>query len=143
MDLLASCQASFYCFGKMVTLHILGQPKFSFEWKHMDRPLCMISNLWASSLFKKGCQGFLTYMVSNENDLKLEDIPIVRDYIDVFRDNLPSLPPKREVVFTIDLTRATPISKDSYRATPMELKELKVQLQELLDKGFIRPNVSS
>ena len=82
-------------------------------------------------------------MVSNENDLKLEDIPIVRDYIDVFRDNLPSLPPKREVVFTIDLTRTTPISKDSYRTTPMELKELKVQLQELLDKGFIRPNVSS
>ena len=58
----------------------------------MDKPLHMISALQASSLIRKGCQGFLDYVVSNENDLKLEDIPIVRDYPDVFLDDLSSLP---------------------------------------------------
>ena len=52
----------------------------------------MISALQASSLIRKGCQGYLDYVVSNENDLKLEDIPIVRDYPDVFLDDLSSLP---------------------------------------------------
>ena len=81
--------------------------------------------------------------MNEENDLKLEDIPIVRDYPDVFPNDLPSLPPEREVEFTIDLAPGTtPISKAPYRMAPMELKELNIQLQELLDKGFIRPSVS-
>ncbi|RVW28572.1 Transposon Ty3-I Gag-Pol polyprotein [Vitis vinifera] len=127
----------------MVTFSIPGQPKFSFEGKHVDRPLRMISALRASSLLKKGCQGFLASVVSNESDLKLEDIPIVREYPDVFPEDLPGLPPEREVEFTIDLVLGTgPMSKAPYRMAPMELKELKVQLQELLDKGFIRPSVS-
>ena len=107
------------------------------------KPLHMISVLRASSLFKKGCQGFLAYVVNKENDLKLEDIPIVRDYPDVFLEDLPSLPSERKVEFTIDLAPViAPISKAPYRMAPMELKELKIQLQELLDKGFIRPSVS-
>ena len=61
----------------------------------MDKPLRMILALRASSLLKKGCQGFLAYVVNGENDLKLEDIPIVRDYPDVFPNDLPCLPPKR------------------------------------------------
>ena len=81
--------------------------------------------------------------MNEENDLKLENIPIVRDYIDVFPKDLPGLPPEREVEFTIDLAPVTvPVSKAPYRMAPMELKELKIQLQELLDKGFIRPSVS-
>ena len=82
-------------------------------------------------------------MMSNEGNLKLEDIPIVREYPDVFPEDLPSLPPEREVEFTIDLVPGTgPMSKAPYRMALVELKELKVQLQELLDKGFIRPSVS-
>ena len=95
----------------------------------MDKPLRMISALWASSLLRKGCQGFLTYVVNEENDLKLEDIPIVKDYSDVFPNDLLGLPPEREVEFTIDLAPETaPISKAPYRMAPMELKELKIQL---------------
>ncbi|RVX13137.1 hypothetical protein CK203_018085 [Vitis vinifera] len=76
-----------------------------------------------------GCQGFLAYVVNKENDLKLEDIPIVRDYPNVFPDDLPGLPPKREVEFTIDVAPGTtPISKAPYRMAPMEFKELKIQL---------------
>ena len=109
----------------------------------MDRPLHMVSALRARSLVKKGCQGFLAYVVSDENGLKLEDMPIVREFPDVFPDDLPDLPPEREVEFTIDLVLETvPISKTPYRMAPVELKELKTQLQELLDKGFIRPSVS-
>ncbi|RVW68203.1 Transposon Ty3-G Gag-Pol polyprotein [Vitis vinifera] len=143
MDWLASYHASVDYFEKMVTFSILGQPKFSFEGKHVDRPLRMISALRASSLLKKGCQGFLASVMSNESDLKLENIPIVREYVDVFPEDLPGLPPEREVEFTIDLVPGTgPMSKAPYRIAPVELKELKVQLQELLDKGFIRPSVS-
>ena len=109
----------------------------------MDRPLRMISALRVNSLLRKGCQGFLAYVVNEGNDLKLEDIPIVRDYPDVFLEDLPGLPPKREVEFTIDLAlRTTLISKAPYRMAPLDLKELKIQLQELLDMGFIRPSVS-
>ena len=81
--------------------------------------------------------------MNKENDLKLEDIPIVKDYLDVFPKDLLGLPPEREVEFTIDVTLGTtPISKVPYRMAPLELKELKIQLQELLDKSFIRPSVS-
>ena len=55
MDWLASYHASVDCFGKRVTFSIPGQPEFSFEGKHVDKPLCMISALPASSLFRKGC----------------------------------------------------------------------------------------
>ena len=89
----------------------------------MDIPLRMISALRASSLLRKGCQGFLAYVVNEENDLKLEDIPIVRDYLDVFPEDLPRLPLERKVEFTIDLTpRTAPISKAPYRMSPLELK---------------------
>ena len=82
----------------------------------------MISALRASSLLRKGCQGFLAYVVSNESDLKLEDIPVVRDFPDVFLDDLPGLPPKNEVEFIIDLVLGTvPISKTPYR---MAIKNL-------------------
>eukprot|EP00261_Vitis_vinifera_P033067 XP_019074310.1 PREDICTED: uncharacterized protein LOC109122258 [Vitis vinifera] len=139
----ASYHASVDCFEKRVTFSIPGQPKFSFEGKHVDRPLHMILALQASSLLKKGCQGFLASVMSNESDLKLEDMPIVREYPDVFPEDLLGLPPEREVEFTIDLVPGTgPMSKAPYKMAPVELKELKVQLQELLDKGFIRPSVS-
>jgi hypothetical protein len=66
--------------------------------------------------------------------IKLEDIPIVCEYPDVFPDDLPGMPPDRDIEF--------PISKRSYRMPPNELAELKIQLQDLLDKGFIRPSAS-
>ena len=109
----------------------------------MDKPLRMISGLRASSLLRKGCQGFLDFVVNEGNDLELEDIPIVRDCPNVFLEDLPSLPPKREVEFIIDLAPGTTlISKAPYRMAPLDIKKLKIQLQKLLDKGFIRPSVS-
>jgi hypothetical protein len=75
--------------------------------------------------------------------IQLEDIPVVCDYPDVFPDDLPGIPPDRDVEFVIELQPGTtPISKRPYRMPPKELTELKVQLQELLDKGYIRPSSS-
>ena len=68
---------------------------------------------------------------------------MVCEYEDVFLDELPGLPPHKDVDFIIELHLGTsPISMTPHRMTPIELQELKVQLQELLDKGFIRPSTS-
>jgi hypothetical protein len=76
-------------------------------------------------------------------DIKLEDIPIVCEYPDVFPDDLPGMPPDRDIEFIIELQPSTaPISKRPYRMPLNELAELKIQLQDLLDNGFIRPSAS-
>jgi hypothetical protein len=73
----------------------------------------------------------------------VEKIPVVCDYPDVFPNELPGMPPDRDIEFAIELQPGTaPISKRPYRMPPAELAELKKQLQELLDKGFIRPSTS-
>jgi hypothetical protein len=73
----------------------------------------------------------------------VERIPVVCDYPDVFPDELPGMPPDRDIEFAIELQPGTaPISKRPYRMPPAELAELKKQLQELLDKGFIHPSTS-
>jgi hypothetical protein len=73
----------------------------------------------------------------------VEKIPVVCDYPDVFPDEFPGMPPDRDIEFAIELQPGTaPISKRPYRMPPAELAELKKQLQELLDKGFIRPSTS-
>jgi hypothetical protein len=75
--------------------------------------------------------------------IKLEDIPVVCEYPDVFPDDLSGMRPDRDVEFVIELQPGTaPISKRPYRMPPNELAELKIQLQELLDKGYIRPSAS-
>ena len=67
----------------------------------------------------------------------------MKEFPNVFPDEIPGMPPLREVEFCIDLAPgATPISKAPYRMTPTELKELKTQLEELLEKGYIRPSTS-
>jgi hypothetical protein len=74
---------------------------------------------------------------------KVRDIPVVCEFPDVFPDDLPGMPPDRDIKFIIELQPGTaPISKRPYRMPPNELAELKIQLQDLLDKGFIRPSAS-
>ncbi|GJW76275.1 retrotransposon protein, putative, ty3-gypsy subclass [Tanacetum coccineum] len=73
----------------------------------------------------------------------LESCLVIREFLDVFPEELPGIPPEHEVEFSIELIPGTgPISKAPYRMAPIELKELKEQLQELLEHGFIRPSVS-
>ncbi|KAL8104423.1 hypothetical protein AgCh_028583 [Apium graveolens] len=73
----------------------------------------------------------------------IQNIPIVNEFEDVFPENLPGLPPDREIEFAIELAPGmAPVSKAPYRLAPVEMKELASQLQELLDNGMIRPSVS-
>ncbi|GJT12694.1 putative reverse transcriptase domain-containing protein [Tanacetum coccineum] len=74
---------------------------------------------------------------------RLKDVPIVRDFPEVFPEDLPGLPPTRQVEFQIDLVPgAAPVARAPYRLAPSEMKELSEQLKELFDKGFIRPSSS-
>src|SRR5436190_12548579 len=74
----------------------------------------------------------------------LEEIPVVSDYPDVFPEELSGLPPERAVEFSIELLPGTaPVFRKPYKMPPNDLAKMKVQLQELLDKGFIRPSSSS
>ncbi|XP_017613965.1 uncharacterized protein LOC108459114 [Gossypium arboreum] len=82
-------------------------------------------------------------MNTKESELKVESVPVVSEYVDVFLKELPGLPPNREVEFGIELmSGTTPISVVPYYMAPNELKKLKSQLQELTDKGFLRPSFS-
>nr|GEY50628.1 putative reverse transcriptase domain, aspartic peptidase domain protein [Tanacetum cinerariifolium] len=102
------------------------------------------SALQARILLSHGCEGFLaTIHDTTPEVLSIHDQPIVSEFPDVFPDELPGIPPVREVEFNIELIPgAEPISKAPYRMAPVELKELKDQLQELLERGFTRPSVS-
>ncbi|GKD78981.1 putative reverse transcriptase domain-containing protein, partial [Tanacetum coccineum] len=73
----------------------------------------------------------------------MEDMSVIRYFPEVFPEELPGLPPPRQVEFQIDLVpRAAPIARAPYRLASSEMRELSVQLQELLEKGFIRPSSS-
>jgi len=94
-------------------------------------------------LIGKGCAAYLCAVgVSDTQEPDLKSIPVVQDFSEVFQE-VPGLPPDREIEFAIEpLPGTAPISKAPYRMVPMELIELKKQLQELLDKRLIRPSVS-
>ncbi|GKG12278.1 hypothetical protein Tco_0346515 [Tanacetum coccineum] len=77
------------------------------------------------------------------SELKIEDIPVVRDFPGVFPKDLSGLPPSREVEFHIDLIPgAMPVAKSPYRLAPTEMQELSNQLKEIQDKVFIRTSSS-
>nr|GFA83861.1 hypothetical protein [Tanacetum cinerariifolium] len=111
--------------------------------KH-DPNITIISGLQVRPLLSHGCEGFLATIHDTTSDVpSIHDQPIVSEFPDVFPDELPRIPPVCEVEFNIELIPGSePISKASYRMAPIELKELKDQLQELLERGFIRPSVS-
>ncbi|KAA3466497.1 Gag-Pol polyprotein [Gossypium australe] len=91
----------------------------------------------AQKYLRKGCEAYLAYVLDTKvSESKIESVPVVCEYPDVFPKELPMLPLIREVEFAIELVPGTsPISIAPYRMAPTELKELKSQLQELTDRG--------
>ena len=144
MDWLASNYASMDCFRKEVIFRRPGLPVVVFYGERRRAPSSLISAISARCLLQKGCKGYLAHVVdTRSSEVRLEDVTVVRDFLDVFPDDLPGLPPEREIDFPIDLVPGiAPISLPPYRMAPAELKELKTQLQELVDRGFIRPSIS-
>nr|GEZ57104.1 putative reverse transcriptase domain-containing protein [Tanacetum cinerariifolium] len=113
-------RATIVCHTKSIIFGDLGKPEFVYQYSQL---------------------GLLASIMDTLSDgPSLETHPVVRDFSDVFLEELPGIPPECEVEFGIELVPGTqPISKAPYRMAPIELKELKEQLQELLDLGFIHP----
>jgi hypothetical protein len=144
MDWLSMNKAQMDCFAKTVTFHGTDGRKIVFRGERNVIPNCIVSAMTARKMIKKGCEAYLALVMETKKEgIQLSDISVVREFPDVFPDELPGVPPEREVEVTIDILPGTsPIAQSPYRMAPAELAELKIQLQELLDKEFIRPSNS-
>ncbi|GJW79736.1 putative reverse transcriptase domain-containing protein [Tanacetum coccineum] len=114
--------------GNVIRLNIISCTKTQ---KYMEKgfPIFILAHVTAKEVEDKS------------EKKRLEDVPIVRDFPDVSPEDLPGLPPTRQVEFQIDLVPgAAPVARAPYRLAPSEMKELSEQLKELSDKGFIRPS---
>ncbi|KAJ9170193.1 hypothetical protein P3X46_018319, partial [Hevea brasiliensis] len=144
MDWLSRHQAIVDCKLKRISLKTPEGNEITVVGERTDFLSNVISATVARRMMRKGCEAYLAHVVdTRQAKPNLSDIPTVRDFPEVFPEELPGLPPEREVEFAIETLPGTaPISIAPYRMAPTELRELKTQLQELLDKGFIRPSVS-
>ena len=121
-----------------------GIPEFLFEGINDKHVVPIISVLRATKLIRQGCRGSFASVIDTQRaDIKNKNIPVVSEYPDVFPKDVQDLSPDRDVEFSIDiLPGTTPILKAPYRMAPTKMKELKIQLQDLLDKRFIWLSVS-
>ncbi|XP_047943248.1 uncharacterized protein LOC125190095 [Salvia hispanica] len=144
MDWLTANFATIRCKERLITLQTPGMEPAVYHGISMNRRIAIVSALQATAMLKKGRPTYLVYLHGEEKEeARLEDVAVVRDFPNVFPEELPGPPPDRQLEFTIDLEPgAAPISKAPYRMAPKELEELKIQLQELMDLGFVRPSVS-
>ncbi|KAH0719580.1 hypothetical protein KY285_015611 [Solanum tuberosum] len=144
MDWLHSCYASVDCRTSIVRFQFPDEPILEWKGSSLASMGRFISYLKARKMISKG---YLYHLVrvkdSSFKTATLESVPVVNEFPEVFPNDLPGVPPEREIDFGIDLLPDTqPISIPPYIMAPTELKELKEQLKDLLDKGFIRPSIS-
>ncbi|GKA81079.1 putative reverse transcriptase domain-containing protein [Tanacetum coccineum] len=151
MDWLAKYHAVIICDEKLVRVPF-GDKILIFHGNgsnngHESR-LNIISCTKTQKYLLEGCPIFLAQVTMKKAEDKskekqLEEVPIVQDFPEVFPEDLPGIPPTRQVEFQIDLIPgAAPVARAPYRLAPSEMKELSDQLKELSDKGFIRPSSS-
>ncbi|GJY29311.1 putative nucleotidyltransferase, ribonuclease H [Tanacetum coccineum] len=143
MDWLSKYHAKILCDEKVVHIPINGETLIIRGDRSKTR-LNLISCIKTERYISRGCQVFMIQVMEKKSDeKKLEDIPVVKEFPDVFPEDLPGLPPVRQVEFQIDLIPgAAPVARTPYRLAPSEMQELSNQLQELTDRGFIRPSTS-
>ena len=144
MDWQSRHRATLDCYKKEVKFHRSGKFEVKFRGIRKELSSSMFSAMTSQKMLRKGCRCYLAYIVEIEKEGTLVDeIPVVREFPDVFPDDIAGLHLDREVEFTIDLIPETElISIPPYRMAHAELRELKAQLEELLSKGFIRQSIS-
>ncbi|KAH0746513.1 hypothetical protein KY290_008221 [Solanum tuberosum] len=132
------------CNAKFVTLEILGREKLEWEGVYKPKPAKVISPIQARKLVGQGCLAYLAHIRDVEvGSPSIESIHVVSEFREMFLIYLSGMPPDRDIYFCINLEPGTrPISITPYHMAPAELRELKAQIQELLDKGSIRPSAS-
>lgn len=126
-----------FCMGVMFRLH--GKRGFFFPCQRGGTKGVLVSSHKARSLPREGCACYLISISDNQKESKLlSEINVVCEYPDVFLEDLLGLPPDRAMEFSIDLAPGTAsISKAPYHMALTELVELKKQLEELLNQGFL------
>ena len=144
MDWLSRHRTIVDCRMKRVTLRTPNDDEVIFIGEKSNHLSNVIFAVIARKMVRKGCEAYLAYVIDTVKERpSVSDIPTVSGFPNVFPEELSGLPPQREIEFAIDvIPGVTPASITPYRMAPLELKELKLQLQELLEKGFIRPSVS-
>ncbi|KAI3798216.1 hypothetical protein L1987_33487 [Smallanthus sonchifolius] len=144
MNWLSKNQPEAICCDKNVFLPLLRGEILSVQGKGSVAVVGIISFMKAQKCLRKGHTTILALVAEQSaEEKKIDDIPVVREFFEVFPEDLTGLPPHRQVKFQIDLTTgAAPIVRAPYRLALSELQELSSQLQELLDQGFIRPSSS-
>ena len=127
MDWLSRHKATLDCYKKEVRLVRLEELGVIFREIRREIALSLINAMTASKMLRKGCQGYLAFVVDRRQEgTRLENIPLVKEFPDVFPDDISGLPPDRASEFVIELIPGTePISIPPYRMAPAELKELK------------------
>ena len=145
MDWLSKYNDTIFCRRKKVVFQPSEGEMFEYKGTPRGSKYRVVSALKASKMLIKGCVGYLAHVVDTTVEVvtELSDVRVVCKFPDVFPKELLGLPLDREMKFEIELLHGTtPISKAPYRMALVELKELKQQLQELLDKKFIHPSYS-
>ena len=144
MDWLAKHRATIDCYRKEVQFSQPEEPEVIFCGERKILSTSLISVIQENKMLRKACQGYLVYAIESSNsEMQLEKVPVVNEFFHEFPEDLPGLSPDREIEFEIELAPGTePISIVQYRMAPVELKELKVQMEELLSKGFIKTSTS-
>jgi len=130
MNWLSKYKALIYCYAKTVTFQTPKGERMIFEGVRILKPIALKSVVTAQKLLRKGCTGYLTYILKFDDEgPRLKDIPVVKEFPDVFPKELPGLPPEQEVEVSIEtFLGVPPISQQPYRMAPTELNELKTQL---------------
>ena len=144
MDWLSRHHATVDCYRKEVRLCRPGQTEVVFYGLRKTLPNSIMTAIKANKMLRKSYPGYLAYAIEvRDSGSRLEDIPVVREFSDVFLHDLLGIPRDREIDFHIELAPGTePIFKVPYKMAPLELKELKVQMEELVSKGFVRQSTS-
>ena len=132
------------CFTKNIMFEKSGYPELEFEGDKRILPTCVISVIEVKRLLHKGYEAYLAHVIDKSSpEVILDDVPVVHEFSDVFPEDLLGLPLDRELEFEIEmLPGSVLVSIPLYRMASIKWKELKTQLQDLVDNGFIRPNVS-
>ena len=144
MDWLSKYRAIVDCDKKILMLKCSDLSEVTVQGIRFESILKVISAMEARCFLRNSCEAFLALILDSKREqVNLENILVIREFLDVFPKELPGVLPEREVDLFIEVVQGTTlISRAPYSMAPSELKELKTKLQELLDKGFIRPSVS-
>ncbi|CAH9124286.1 unnamed protein product [Cuscuta epithymum] len=144
MDWLGKYKARILCDEQKVVLRGPHKKRVSYKVVTSQPGVKLATMRQVKRHVREGCEVYLCMIKDlTTEDPTIDQIPVVNEFPDVFPEEIPGMPPEREVEFSIDLMPGTaPISKAPYRMAPKEMQELKEQLEELLGKGYIKPSVS-